>query len=298
MPAQEPAWLARALETVPHERDVEVNGIPIHYLEWGAEGAPGVVLVHGGLCHAHWWDHIAPLLLDRHVLAIDLSGHGDSGRRVSYDAHQWAREIRAVAVDAGVRDPVVIGHSMGGQSAVAAAVHFPEIFAGVITIDTRFNDESYTPRNKPSRVFPSLADGIAEFRPVRTDAESDPVPAFLTWHVAATSLRPAGNGWRWKRDDEYNIRHVPLRELLPDLAVPLAVVRTERGVVTQAMAAEMRRVVEVPAVDVEIPNAGHNPMLEQPLALVSVLRTLLGAWFPLAVPSKPTTSTESETHDR
>jgi pimeloyl-ACP methyl ester carboxylesterase len=295
MPSQDPSWLARSLETVPQERDVEVDGIPIHYLEWGAKGAPGIILVHGGLCHAHWWDHIAPLLYDRHVLAIDLSGHGDSGRRERYDAHQWAREIRAVATDAEIRAPVVVGHSMGGQCAVAAAVHFPELFAGVITIDCRFNDESYTPRRKLSRVFPSLAEGIAEFRPVRIDSESDPVPALLTWHVAATSLTRAGEGWRWKRDDAYNISHVPLRQLLPDLAVPLAIVRTERGVVTQPMAAEMRDMVAAGATDVEIPNAGHNPMLEQPLALVSVIRALLGTWFASADPSKPTRSTESET---
>ena len=82
------------------------------------------------LAEAHWWDHIAPLLPGRQVVAIDLSGHGESGNRENYNARQWAREIVAVAADA-VR--------------------------GVMTVDTRFNDQAYPHRDKPSRVFASIA---------------------------------------------------------------------------------------------------------------------------------------------
>lgn len=85
-----------------------------------------------------------------------------------------------------------------------------------------------------------------------------------------------------KRSDRYNIRFVPLRELLPYLHAPLAAVRTEFGLVTTSeTAAEMRGLVAGHGVGVEIPASGHNPMFEQPLALVGVLRTLLTAWFPV-----------------
>ena len=47
------------------------------------------MLVHGGAAHSRWWDHIGPLLADgRLVVAIDLSGHGDSARRESYSLDQ------------------------------------------------------------------------------------------------------------------------------------------------------------------------------------------------------------------
>ena len=84
-PADPPEWFTKALATAPQERRVDVDGTTISYLAWGDPSPRGIVLVHGGGAHAHWWDHIAPLLaLDRRVLALDLSGHGDSGRRDTY----------------------------------------------------------------------------------------------------------------------------------------------------------------------------------------------------------------------
>ena len=100
-PADPPEWFTKALATAPQERRVDVDGTTISYLAWGDPGPRGLVLVHGGGAHAHWWDHIAPLLaLDRRVLALDLSGHGDSGRRDSYTLDAWATEVLAVAADA------------------------------------------------------------------------------------------------------------------------------------------------------------------------------------------------------
>ena len=56
------------------------SGCRIRTLRWGARDRPGVVLVHGGAAHAHWWVSIAPhLARDYAVVALDLSGHGDSG---------------------------------------------------------------------------------------------------------------------------------------------------------------------------------------------------------------------------
>jgi pimeloyl-ACP methyl ester carboxylesterase len=270
-------WLAEALAIKPDVFDIEVDAVLVRYYAWGPVGAPGVVLVHGGLCHAHWWDHVAPLLDNHRVLAVDLSGHGDSGRRPEYDAGQWGREIIAVAADAGLRRPIVIGHSMGGQAVVSAARDHPDLVAGVVTIDTRFNDQPYSSRDKPSARFATLEDGIAHFAPAHQSSETG-IPPALRRHVAGTSLMQEGRVWRWKRDDSYAIAHLPLRPMLPALKVPLTIIRTEHGLVTPAMTAEMRALVPAPTLAVEIPAAAHNPMLEQPVATISALRVLLEAW--------------------
>ena len=77
-----PRWFRDALAATPRDREIEVEGTPIHYLEWGEPDRPGLVFVHGGAAHAHWWSPIAPLFLREYrVVALDLSGHGDSGRR-------------------------------------------------------------------------------------------------------------------------------------------------------------------------------------------------------------------------
>ena len=50
----------------------------LHYVDWGNEGAPPLVLVHGGRDHCRNWDWVAARLRDRyHVIAPDLRGHGD-----------------------------------------------------------------------------------------------------------------------------------------------------------------------------------------------------------------------------
>ena len=88
--------------------------------------------------HAAWWDHIAPMLSDEYrVAALDLSGHGDSGRRDTYTLARWAREIVEVGVAAGIDGPpLIVGHSMGGWAAFMVGAEHPDRTAGVVIIDT------------------------------------------------------------------------------------------------------------------------------------------------------------------
>src|SRR5215218_11469332 len=113
-----PPWFTQALAQEPEHRDAVVAGARVAHRVWGPVGAPGVVLVHGGAAHSGWWDHVAPLLTGHRVVALDLTGHGDSDRRASYPMHHWADEVVAVADAAGLARPVVVGHSMGGWVAV------------------------------------------------------------------------------------------------------------------------------------------------------------------------------------
>ncbi len=103
--AAPPDWFTAALATEAERAQVNVEGTPIAYRAWGRPGGPGIVLVHGGAAHSRWWDHIAPLMAGRRVAALDLSGHGDSGRRDPYSLDVWAREVLAVAAAAGISTP-------------------------------------------------------------------------------------------------------------------------------------------------------------------------------------------------
>jgi pimeloyl-ACP methyl ester carboxylesterase len=275
-----PSWFTRALAQSPEHRDVDVAGVRIHYRAWGDPALPGLVLVHGGAAHSGWWDHVAPQLTGHRVVAPDLSGHGDSGHRPVYEVRQWADEVVAVAAAAGLHRPVVVGHSMGGWVAVSTGAAHPDAVSAVAYVDSPLNDQPpeedrARERRNPTRVYPTLADGVARFR---TLPAQDVVLPYVREHVARGSLRAVEGGWTWKFDPEFFGNRPRLRDLLPRLGCPAALFRCEHGLVGPEMAAEMARLVPAGLPVVDLPDAGHHPMLDQPLSLVTALRTLLAVW--------------------
>jgi pimeloyl-ACP methyl ester carboxylesterase len=275
-----PAWFERALAAAPQHRDVDVEGARVHYRAWGKPGHPGLVLIHGGAAHSGWWDHVAPQLTSHRVVALDLSGHGDSGRRDVYDMHLWAREVAAVAAAERLDRPVVVGHSMGGWVAVTTGVEHGDAVSAVAYIDSPLNDQPpeesrLRERQRPRRVYPTADEAVARFR---TLPPQDVVLPYIRDHVARESVHRVEGGWTWKFDPTFFGNRLLLRELLPQLDCPVALFRCEYGLVSTDMAEEMQRLVPHRLPVVDLPDAGHHPMLDQPLALVTGLRTLMAFW--------------------
>jgi pimeloyl-ACP methyl ester carboxylesterase len=287
-PGDAPDWFVKALAIEPQPGSVLVDGAAITYLTWGDPSAQGIVLVHGGGAHAHWWDHIAPLLAqDRRVVALDLSGHGDSDRRETYSMTTWAREILAVAADAGLTEPpTVIGHSMGGLVTLRLASRYGAQIAGAVVIDSPVRDRDLTPEEMaarerrafgPLRVYPTREDAIAHFR---TIPPQETLP-YTAAHVAATSVRPAphGEGWTWKFDRRIFAREpFGATDVLTRLDCRVALFRAEHGIMSAQMSQVMYDRLGRVAPVIEIPAAGHHVLLDQPVALIAALRTLLSDW--------------------
>jgi pimeloyl-ACP methyl ester carboxylesterase len=280
--AAPPAWFTVALATPVTRRTTMVDGAAIAYQTWGEPGGRGIVLVHGGAAHSRWWDHIGPLLADgRLVVALDLSGHGDSARRESYSLDHWAREVRAVAEDAGIATPpAVVGHSLGGLVTLRAAALFGPGIEGAVAVDSPIREMS--PEDHAAmehrafgglRVYPSKKAILARFRPV----PDQPVLGYIAGHVAATSIREADGGWTWKWDPAIFGRQVP-PTLLTRLDCRVALFRAEHGMVSTEMSDVMYDRLGRVAPVIEIPAAGHHVMLDQPIALVAAIRTLLSNW--------------------
>lgn len=90
------------------------DGVLVHYKSWG-QGCP-VILVHGFTLNQSYWQAQIPALAKTHrVIALDLPGHGDSGkpRDAAYTMDFYARAVEAVAQDAGLSHTALVGHSMG-----------------------------------------------------------------------------------------------------------------------------------------------------------------------------------------
>ena len=280
-----PAWFRDALATPAETGGTTVAGISIRYRAWGEPGAPGLLLAHGGGAHSRWWDHVAPLLVQgrRRVVALDLSGHGDSGRAAEYRLEHWADEIVGVAEVAGTAPmPVVIGHSMGGFVALTAARRHGAALTGVMAIDSPVRErspEEVAARRRhafgPARVYPDRASALEHFRTV-PEQEGD-LPYVLE-HIAAHSIREVPGGWSWKFDPGIFAGIGLTPGELGRVACRVALFRAQYGLVPADMGEmvvdRMGRVAPL----VEIPGAAHHVMIDQPLALVTGLRAMLADW--------------------
>lgn len=282
-----PKWFVEAL-AAPHEsRFVDVQGCRIHYLRWGDPRSPGLVLVHGGAAHAHWWSFLAPLLMrDHHVIAPDLSGHGESGRRDRYPRELWAEEVLAVSEDAGfIAPPAVVGHSLGGMVTIVAASRHGESLAGAIIVDTPVrkpdpeSEEGQHGRmfRNPKR-YPDLETALQHFY------LSPPQPCendYILDHIARHSLHRIDGSWTWKFDPRIFLRVSlkPIAEYLSQIRCRVAVLRGEfSDLVPPETGDYMYELLDRNAPIVEIPQAHHHLILDQPLAVVAALRALLADW--------------------
>lgn len=290
-PGEPPSWFTTALDAKAERSSIDVEGCTVHYRTWGEPRRPALVLIHGGGAHSGWWDHVAPLLSRQHyVIAPDLSGHGDSGRRPEYALQTWSREALAVgtAHDADAR-PVMVGHSICGWVAATTAVHHGADIEGIVAIDTPLRDRApeggrMDNRGRRPSGYRSRTEIISRFRPVPTQ---DEVLPFVADHIAAESVRRQDGRWFWKFDPrvfalpEHSFSATdqePLEEMFGAMRCRTGYILCERGIVPPEMALRIESVLQLRGPFIQLAVAGHHPMLDQPLSLVATLRTLLEMW--------------------
>ena len=123
---------------LPDARDLLLGRMRFHYLDWGIAGLAPVVFLHGGGLNAHTWDLVcASLRYDRHCLALDQRGHGESEWSPQMD---YSTESQAADLDAFVRAMkldrfVLVGMSLGGVNSLAWAGQHSKQLAGLVIID-------------------------------------------------------------------------------------------------------------------------------------------------------------------
>ena len=213
----------------PAARFYEAQGLRLHYVDWGNEAAPPLVLVHGGLDHCRNWDAIARALQPHfHVVAPDLRGHGDSewAKGSSYSLADHVYDLSRLIRAAGLRDPALVGHSMGGMVSLAYAGTYPAQVSRLGILDGIFLAGSRrTPIHEQMSRWIDQLDDIGEreastFRTIeeasqRLSTRNKRLTPAQALHLARHGLRQHADGlYRWKFDHHLRAR-APYR-LLPD----------------------------------------------------------------------------------
>ena len=292
-PPPAPAWFTDALAHAPQRSLVTVQGAPIEALAWGRVGDPGVLLLHGNAAHADWYSHVAPLLSSgRRVVALSFSGMGGSGWRTQYSVAQWADEALAVAQAAGLFEaavaPTVVAHSFGGFSLMNLAARFGQQLARSIIIDTPLRAPSGAEGKRrhradnlrSARVYPSLDEALLRFRLLPPQGCAHPFIADL---IARRGLKQVvgpdgGPGWVW-RFDPFTFRHFDFGRPYRDLKAarcPVVLVRGGRSrLVSPALLDFCISLAPAGTLKLELADADHHVMVDQPLALVQLLADLV-----------------------
>jgi pimeloyl-ACP methyl ester carboxylesterase len=269
------------------ERTVRVNGVTLHYLDWGATEAPPVVLLHGITGHARVWDHLASRLVPGHrVLALDQRGHGDSDPAPGddYRVGTMADDVAAFAASLRLDRFALVGHSMGGRIAIQYAADHgarldrlviidigPEIdLSGLMRVrdmmaqaPERIESEEwaveYIRRGNPRQDLDMLRQRVRHGLKRLPDGE-------LTWKYAK-GLRDMMRAGR--RDA------VDLWEPLPRIACPTLVVRgAESDILSADVAKKMTERLPAGRL-VEIEGAGHTVPADRPEEFVRQIQAFL-----------------------
>jgi esterase len=271
----------------PRDRFVTANGLALHYLDWGGggQGVP-ILLLHGLRDRVPAVRLVAPALVGHgRVLALDQRGHGGSDwPPTGYAPEDFAADVAAFldALDLAATPPVVVGHSMGGRTALAFAARYPDRLRGLVVVDVGAGA-------RPETVPAIVAELRAGHGPFAGEEEAlralvgDAAPNAATRRYVRYNLRPTADGLlAWQYDLDAAIETTRLgrgHDYWPDLsriAIPTLLVRGARSDVLSREEAE-RMVEALPrGMLIEIAGAGHLIPLVRPRELADTII----AWLP------------------
>jgi esterase len=273
----------------PSSKTLTVNGLALHYLEWGEAAAPPIVCVHGYTGSADAFNALARHLKDRHhILAPDVRGHGESAWSPAgaYRYEDQASDLAEFAKRLELDKFGLIGTSMGGIIAMTYAAEHAGRLSGLVINDIGPDPEAGTQRitqmvgSRPDE-FATLEEAMA-YRRTASPILAARSPA--DQHELALGLLRRGTGgkWGWKMDPAYIRQRVergppvrpPLWPALDAVSCPTLVVwGSDSDVLSEAQA---RRMVDVlPRGElVRVPGIGHAPTLVEPVVLAALDRFL------------------------
>lgn len=112
--------------------------LKLHYVDWGNEGAPPLVLVHGGRDHARSWDWVARALRRGYrVIAPDLRGHGDSAWAFGghYTISEYVLDVAQLIETLDLSPVILVGHSLGGAVSIHYTAIYPDRVSRLVAIE-------------------------------------------------------------------------------------------------------------------------------------------------------------------
>ncbi|HZM94210.1 MAG TPA: alpha/beta hydrolase [Vicinamibacterales bacterium] len=270
------------LSAQPTDRFLEVNGLRIHYVDWGGEGKPPFVMVHGLDRVARTFDHLATRFTSKYrVLAIDMRGHGDSGwdPQGRYLVEDHVGDLEGVVGQLELRDLVLWGNSTGGRVVQVFAGKHPELVSRVISEDVGPERPRQIADNYAKRVQQEQAGWASQDELLAQLRKSNPrmSPAVLEPYVRYGTKKRADGRIEWKRDPQL-VKGFVATELwryVRNIKAPiLYIIGGRSNIVPPETQDELRKVLPNAQL-VTIPDVGHYPSDEKTDEVVTIVNRFL-----------------------
>ena len=263
---------AKGMEPLPSDRFVQVNGLRIHYLDWGNAGKPPLLLLHGIGRVAHTFDHVASHFNERyHVMAVDLRGHGDSGwdPKGAYLVEDYVKDIEGLAGELRLANFVLWGNSTGGRVAQVFAGMRPDRVAAVIVEDVGPERPREIADSVTSRILREDEKGWAGENELLAELKtSNPRTAdeVLRAYAHYGSKKRADGRLIWKRDPNIANGFVPtqLWQYVRQIRSPILYILGGRSSIVPLETQERLREALPQVQIVTMPGLGHYPSEESP----------------------------------
>lgn len=280
-----------ASSITPHPapaRHLSIDGLRLAAIDHGREGSregPPILLLHGGMAHARWFDPLGPLLAEvGRPVALDRRGHGESDWTVR-ERYGWERDLADVVEAMRILDPrrwVLVGHSQGGLLAGDLASRREAPLRGLVLLDAPLFLGTPAMRSTGDRLsripqmrWPSLESAVAGFRPFPLPHR---IPPGRLARLASDSFKPDGEGgytsrfhWKVFRADPGGGPGKGFADRLRRIDVPTLCLRGDASTILSAEDhEEMLRRIEGSR-GVVVPDATHHLHVEQPRAVAAAI---------------------------
>ncbi len=265
----------------PVDRFVDVNGLRIHYVDWGGNGKP-FVMVHGLDRVARTFDHLAVRFSPTYrVIAIDMRGHGDSGwdPKGRYLVEDHVGDLEGVVQQLGLRDLTLWGNSTGGRVVQVFAGTHPELVSHVISEDVGPERPRQIADNYAKRVQQEQAGWASEDELLAQLRKTNPrmSPAVLEPYVRYGTKKRADGRIEWKRDPQLVNGFVAtdLWRFVRTITSPILYILGGRSNIVPPETQEELKKTLPNAQLVTVPDVGHYPSDEKPDEVVEIVNRFL-----------------------
>jgi len=278
--------VAAAVPTEGVDRFITVNGLRLHYLDWGNDGKPPFILLHGISRTAHTFDHVARRYQkDYHVIAIDMRGHGDSAwdPNAQYLVEDYVKDIEGIVAQLQLRNLRMMGNSTGGRVVQVMAGLHPDLVSRIVVEDVGPERPASIADGFAMRVQQERADDTSWASEdelfAQTKKQNSGVSDEILRAYVKSAVKRRGDGRLvWKRDPQLSKGFVvtELWRYIGHITCPTLYILGGKSTIVP-IETQHRLEKTIPGVQiVTVPDVGHYPDWEKPAETFAILDQFLG----------------------